>query len=253
MSNLKTTQSTETANTAFESLIQSISEMIENHEINIGDRFPSERDLAKRYSTSRNTVRSALRHFESMGIVKIVRGSGCYLSDNSDALYKIVETHQLLAKYNLFEMIETRRILEVGIIRLAASRATRKDVLRLRKMLELMNSNETAKTKDADNHKTYTALDYELHREFAKIAGNSMLLEMFTAIKDSFMRAEEVWEMSKKDIRVASDAHERIIDAIAEGNPDKASLEMRKHLDIMEEMVSIAVNGKESTANNPSK
>ncbi len=45
----------------------------------IGERLPSERDLARRLQVSRPTVREAMIHLEAQAIVEIRQGSGAYL------------------------------------------------------------------------------------------------------------------------------------------------------------------------------
>ncbi len=46
----------------------------------IGDRLPSERQMAADFNVSRNTLRSALRRLEAKGVISSRRGSGYYLT-----------------------------------------------------------------------------------------------------------------------------------------------------------------------------
>lgn len=48
--------------------------------LEIGDRLPSERQMAANFNVSRNTLRSALRRLEVKGVLSSRRGSGYYLS-----------------------------------------------------------------------------------------------------------------------------------------------------------------------------
>ncbi len=45
----------------------------------VGDRLPSERQMAANFNVSRNTLRSALRRLEVKGVISSRRGSGYYL------------------------------------------------------------------------------------------------------------------------------------------------------------------------------
>lgn len=223
-------------------MIQVISTMISTGRILPGERFPAERKLAEEHHVSRNTVREALHYYETLGMVEKKVGSGNYLVDNPDTLYRVIGTRQLLERYNWMEMIETRRILELGIVRLAAERATREDKLTLRKMCD-----DVCKTslliKKRQGNDAYTEQDYQLHREIARITRNSILLEMFDAIKDTFIASKQVWEMSEWDVASANESHERIIRAIIIGDADQAAQEMNRHLDDMTNMV-LAVQKK---------
>lgn len=46
----------------------------------VGERLPAERVLASELGVSRNTLRSVLRRLEARGMVRIRKGSGCYLT-----------------------------------------------------------------------------------------------------------------------------------------------------------------------------
>lgn len=119
---------------ATEKMIHELSRMIYEGHILPGERFPAERTLATQFGVSRNTVREAIHYYETLGMVKRITGSGNYLIDDSDVLYRAVSSRQLIERYNWLEMIEMRRILEVGIVQLAAERATREDKITLRKI-----------------------------------------------------------------------------------------------------------------------
>lgn len=216
---------------ATERMIQEISQMISAGKILPGSRFPSERLLATQYNVSRSTVREALHYFETLGMVKKVVGSGSYLVDDPDTLYRVIGSRQLIERYNWMEIIETRRVLELGIVQLAAQRATREDKLKLRKLCD-----ETCKasTDASDNGRiAYTKLDYQLHREFACTARNSILLEMFEAIKDTFIESRVVWKYGDGNIDRGNESHRKIVEAIAAGDAHQAMVEMREHLDDM--------------------
>ena len=46
-------------------------------------KLPAERELAEEYGVSRYTIREALKKLVSIGIVRIVQGSGIYISENA--------------------------------------------------------------------------------------------------------------------------------------------------------------------------
>lgn len=226
------------ASSAADRVIQEISELIRTGEILPGDRFPAERTLAEKYNVSRGTVREALHYFETLGMMKRVAGSGNYLIDDSEALYRVIGNRQLVERYNWFEMIETRQVLELGIVRLAAERATREDKLNLRRICERACKASADKTENG--RMTYIKLDYQLHREFAQITRNGILLEMFEAIKDTFLEARQLWEMGNGSQERANESHTRIVNAIISGDGALAGKEMQQHLNDMFVMVNAA-------------
>jgi GntR family transcriptional regulator len=52
---------------------------IESGELTAGQKLPSERDLAARYGTARNTAREAVRLLEAAGLVDVEHGSGVFV------------------------------------------------------------------------------------------------------------------------------------------------------------------------------
>ena len=51
----------------------------------VGERLPTERELAKTYSTTVRTLRKALSELENKGLLERIQGSGNYLRDNTNA------------------------------------------------------------------------------------------------------------------------------------------------------------------------
>jgi GntR family transcriptional regulator len=52
---------------------------IESGELTAGQKLPSERDLAARYGTARNTAREAIRLLDAAGLVDVEHGSGVFV------------------------------------------------------------------------------------------------------------------------------------------------------------------------------
>ena len=58
-----------------------ISEIVSKH-YDIGDRLPTERELAEQFQVSRATVREALKALSYLGFVSSTQGSGNYVTDD---------------------------------------------------------------------------------------------------------------------------------------------------------------------------
>ncbi len=66
--------------TKAQSIADSISRAILHGEYDLGQKLPSERDLAESFSVSRDTVRQAYYILEQTGLLRRVRGSGTHIS-----------------------------------------------------------------------------------------------------------------------------------------------------------------------------
>jgi len=224
---------------AIDEAIRGIREMICREEIQPGDRLPPERQLSEQLRVSRNTVREALHYFETVGIVCIKQGSGCYLTDNPDAMQKMLEERQLLERYNWMEMVQARRILECGIVRLAAERATREDKLFLREVQK--NLIESSKDTDTvEGFSRHIGEDYKFHHAISEIAGNTILVELHSMMKNIILSASEAWEKVENPVDETNRVHQAIVDAIQRNDADDAAAAMDKHLDHMERLLQAA-------------
>lgn len=94
-------------------LADEILNYIKDNHIKNGERIPSERKLAELFNSSRTTVREAVRILENKGIIEIQIGNGMYLKEElNQELYRIE-----LWKTDYMEILEVKKILEIGIIK----------------------------------------------------------------------------------------------------------------------------------------
>ena len=218
---------------AAETVIEMIQEMVRCGKVVPGGRFPAERVLAERIGVSRNNVREALRYLELVGIVSIKRGSGAFLEEDSETLYKVFNAKQILENYSMSEMFQARRVIEIGIVRYAALNAGRDDKIKLRNAMQRVELTcENAKT-DA-GLKDHIQADYEFHREIAKATHNSILLELHATIKDVIRISVEIWKTVPEFSGSGVLDHRLIVDAIENNDPVAAMESMEKHLRHME-------------------
>lgn len=110
-----------------------------------GDRLPGERELAQRYETNRNTLREAVRMLEQARLVTVRHGQGVTICD-----FRKTGTLELLPPYlehatdpsdvaHLLEDILPARLLVLEFAaQIAARRADKDDIARLRDITDLM-------------------------------------------------------------------------------------------------------------------
>lgn len=64
----------------YEEVAERIAQLIENAQLQSGDRLPAERDLARRFSVSRPSVREAIIALETAGLVEVRAGEAAYVA-----------------------------------------------------------------------------------------------------------------------------------------------------------------------------
>ena len=126
-------------------LYRELRRQILSGELSPGDRLPGERELAQRYETNRNTLREAVRMLEQARLVTVRHGQGVTICD-----FKKTGTLELLPPYlenatdpsdvaHLLEDILPARLLVLEFAaQIAARRADKDDIARLRDITDLM-------------------------------------------------------------------------------------------------------------------
>ena len=200
-------------------------EMVVSGGLEPGERLPPERELCERLGVSRTVVREALNLLEARGLISIEHGRGAVVSGgNTDAVRDALGVILRVRPKVLWELLEMRAILEVGISGLAAERATEEDTDAMRVQLERMAAS-------IDTPEGYVDADVEFHALLARAARNGVLLTMLEPIVD-LLRASRRVSASRRPgsaLRALGE-HEEIMRRVEAGDAEGARREMRAHL-----------------------
>ena len=100
-------------------------ERIASGELEPGARMPSERSLSEQFAVARTSVREAMQGLLSLGVIER-RGNRSYVAEQLPDI-RLGAPHSDDRKTFVRQLFETRRVLELPIIRMAAQRATDED------------------------------------------------------------------------------------------------------------------------------
>ena len=210
--------------TVSEQIINQIKKEIMNGGFRDGDKLPSERVLADTFQVSRPALREALRALEYIGIIQTFPGEGAFVRGDTDVLNSHLHFARLLRQYSLEEMLETRRVVESATIRFAMERGTPED-------LEALNALYESSLEFMDDSEAFLSADFRFHEAIAEMAGNSILLEVLTAMRQMTMDMNNEVLRSPGQALVAADFHRQILDAMAARDVGLACSVMNEHLD----------------------
>src|SRR6266566_7765181 len=102
-----------------------------------GDKLPSERELGEQFGVSRTVVREAVRALVAKGVIEVRSGSGLRVAAvDAAAVSESMSLFMHGGGIEFEKVHEVRTVLEVHIAGLAAERATRDDLARLRELHE---------------------------------------------------------------------------------------------------------------------
>jgi DNA-binding GntR family transcriptional regulator len=183
----------------------------------------SEDTLGGIFGVSRSVIRTVLHQLGHERIVQIQPNRGAFVAEPSHEEAR--------------EVLQARRLIEEGVVRLAVNRHTKMDIINLRDMVS-----EEQASLDTGNHKTWVRQSGDFHVRLAKIAGNHTLKAY---VKELVSRNSLIIvQFQKGNLSSCScDEHSGIIDAIAARNEDLAVKLMMEHLQACENQLNL--NGGE--------
>ncbi len=90
-------------------------------EMEVGEKFPSERKMAEEFGISRNMLRESLRVLSDKGLIEVIPGKGAYVSNRQDEkLADYLESVVFDNQNYLMDIVEVRSVLEMEVCLKAA-------------------------------------------------------------------------------------------------------------------------------------
>ena len=204
-----------------------------------GQKLPPERELAETMNVGRTSLRGALRALAMMNVIEVRHGSGAFVSSlHPNRLVEHLEFIFRLDESTIYQLFYARRIIEVGIVKLAAEHITDEQLARLQACVERCH-------RAPNNMDVFHHSDVEFHKIIADAANNPFLSRCRDAVWHlSMTQRDELLEAVHKTgaLATAINQHERIIDALTNRDPVAAEKVMLEHLDTAEANLRYAMN-----------
>lgn len=197
--------------------------------LSVGDKLPSERELAESFGVSRNSVREALRALEALGVIEVRHGDGTFIQapDVASLLspyFNVLQEKQTFLR----EVLEFRRLLEPSLARLAAERATEHDLERLEAIL----GDHEGQIK---NNESVVEVDLAFHRAIAHAAHNHVIQSTFELLSTTMQDFRYLWGEGRP--ARSAKAHRAVFAAIKGRDSNAAAQAMEEHIRVVENLV----------------
>lgn len=197
-----------------------------------GDRLPSERELARRLTVSRNILREAVAALNLMGVVEIRERQGAFVKNLQEGdLQQGIQSLQIMPSDFILLQMEVRLIISVPAAELAALRRTEDDLRKLWSCFEAFSTCPYETPEDLAQNGKWEAL---LHHLVTEAAHNPLLsrlnegIDLLVERNNTLMHPYNIRETGW--IEHITDQHRRIIQAIEERNHKEAGSVLREHL-----------------------
>ncbi len=207
-------------------VVRHVALLIESGALRPGDRLAPERELAEQLGVSRPTVRAGLHALAAMGVTESRQGAGTFITGGPPRLG--AGPLSFLAALHGFtrdQIFEARKVLEVGAAGLAAERG-------LTDRLAPMAEEVTGMFAALSEPQTFLVHDVRFHRAIAAASGNPVLLALVEMISSLVYEQRRMTVEHAIDLKESAEMHRRIYQAIRDRDPERARLEMTKHLDL---------------------
>ncbi|WP_411031675.1 FadR/GntR family transcriptional regulator [Spongiimicrobium sp. 3-5] len=205
-------------------IISKIRDLINYKNLEPGDKLPSERMLSEKFGVSRSNVREAFQKLEFYGLLISKPQSGTFVADIGQvAMNGMIEDILRLEEPDFKSLVETRILLELKTVRLAAQRRTEDDLIQMKMALD-------AYSKKVNNGEDAVQEDLLFHLAIAKASGNSTMNTFMLIITPEIITNFEKYHVCDKDMAFRGiKEHRDIFDAIKEQNTKLAKEKMKIH------------------------
>ena len=196
---------------------------IEEGGYGVGMALPPERLLAERFGVGRPAVREGIKALSILDVLESRRGAGTFVKslEGLRAGWPAkVELRQ--ADFNLLDLLEVRKMLEPAAARLAATRATERELHRIQQACLAVET--------AEDWSGMARHDLELHTAIIEAAGNPVLTELNHALGRLQRKSREVTGASAPDCNAMVRNHRLLVDSILRGEAEAAEHAMLEHL-----------------------
>lgn len=210
---------------AAEHAFQLLLARIQDETVRVGDKLPSEPSLCKELRVGRGTLREASRILQERGFLEIRPGTGTFVASktgvNRNELAKWFAENEPQIK----DILQVRMALEPMTVRLAISRCNEKDIAALRAIHAC--AVEAAAAKDSAQ---LAKCDEDFHSHITQCSRNKMMIEIVNNVNDILKDFRGKTFLVDENIENFVPAHEKILEAFIQKDPETGADCMRQHL-----------------------
>lgn len=212
----------------FEHVAAHLEEQMLTGKLRPGDKLPPERDLQEKFGVGRPAIREALIALQKAGLVELTNGARArVMMPTASHVFAGMApaVRQMLSEDEGQRHFQAARLFfETGLAREAARGATDADLDALTQALE----NNRRAIGDRDD---FTRTDVAFHYQITRIARNPIFLALHDQIFDWLKEQRVVTLAEPGQEDTAFEAHSAIFEGIKRRDPERAEVEMRRHLD----------------------
>lgn len=212
-----------------QSVAREIQAMIQAGQLKPGQKIPSQREFSQKFGISRASLREALLTLETLGLLKTEPGRGTFVAEADGPAGQAghMAPWRYSESYSVFDVFQTRILLEGEIARLSAGRLSQMQLEKMEKATKTMEdcwaNQDLLANVDAD---------LEFHGTIVSACSNTMLKALYHTVRDQVTETQRqpIPITDPERMRQSIAEHRRIIAALRANDGALARSEMEAHI-----------------------
>jgi GntR family transcriptional repressor for pyruvate dehydrogenase complex len=210
-------------------IAQRILGLIQEGELEAGERLPPERELASLLGVGRPSLREALRALQLMNVIEVRPGEGTYVGSlKAEQLAEPLRLLLVLQDVTYLEVLEARRSVEPAIAALAAERISEEE-------LDQLDSCLRKAAECVDDPDDFLQADLELHSTIVEASRNPLLVGIMASIASLGPATRQRTAYIPGIREVVLTHHRHIVEAIRRQDPQASRDAVEKHISHIEQ------------------
>lgn len=188
-----------------------------------GTKLPSEQELCRQLGVSRISIRDAINRLAVLGFVETRHGEGSFAKEiSSSTCMDVLLPALIMGQKDIVQVLEYRKIMEVGAVEMAVERITNSDLAQLEAIVIRMEEDPTDEEQFAHD-------DFEFHMAIARAAKNPLIISVNEIIRSILSNSMEdiVKNLGRRDGRYY---HRKILNAMKRRDKEASMEWMREHI-----------------------
>lgn len=206
-----------------ERIVARIEQLISLEHLEVGQRLPSEREMARLLGVSRPALREAVKTLEAHGQLVVRHGQGVFVGSGEP---ESVRSRLANLEISLAELFAMRQVLEVPAAAWAAAAGTPDEIDGLERALQ---AEEEARREPIDFDQL-GHLDAGFHLLIVEMAKNRFLLQTLGVLQDMLDAGMETTLTLPGRLERSREDHRRLFDAIRNHDPEAARAAAASHI-----------------------
>lgn len=216
-----------------QSVAREIQTMIQAGQLKAGEKIPSQREFSQKFGISRASLREALLTLETLGLLKTEAGRGTFVTAGSSSVSDGVNQSGHMApwrysdSYSVFDVFQTRILLEGEIARLSAGRLSQAQLEKMEMATQTMEDCWARQDLLAN-----VEADLDFHGTIVSACANTMLKALYQTVRDQVTETQRqpIPMTDPERMRQSIAEHRRIIAALRANDAALAKSEMETHI-----------------------